>query len=80
MPQPDGALRLALRLAQIAHRREYDVGRAPTLEEVQQGRDERGREPQKGERVKEEHQPGRARPSAAWRSAWPNGVSVVTRW
>ncbi len=78
MAQPDGARRLPLRLAQVAHGGELDVGRPAALEQVQQRRDERGAEEQQRERLEEVHQPSRALPSAARRSACPNGVSVVT--
>ena len=80
MAQTNGALRLPLRLPQVAHGGKHDVGEPAALEQVQQRRHEGGAEQQEREGLEEDHQPSRALPSAARRSACPNGVAVDTWW
>jgi len=65
--EPEAPCTLSLRLAQVAKRREFAFGRGPSIEQMQQGRDRRCREPQQHQGMQERH--------ASSRNAMPNGMS-----
>ena len=67
------------RLGQIPGGREDHRGRLSTGEEVQEQRNRRGGEPEKGPRGGETDHARPVERTSAWRSASPKGVSVVTR-
>jgi hypothetical protein len=72
VPQSQASRTATLRIAEVPHRRELELGWCATVQQMQQGRERRGRESQQGQRVQEAH--------ARRRKAMPNGKSVVTWW
>src|SRR5258706_14237328 len=70
MPQPEAPRALSLRVTQVAQRWKFELRRRTPLEQVEQGRDRGGREPEQRQRVEETH--------VSRRNARPNGKSVCT--
>ena len=70
MSQLEAPRALPLGLAQVPQRWEFEFRRRAALEQVEQGGDRRGSEPQQGQRVEETH--------VSRRNAIPNGKSVCT--